>query len=350
MKTKMLALWMLLAFLLGACGGGDDPEDEAECGNGVVEAGEECDEESEACDACKRVPGWECPPGEDCFRVEICDNGVDDDENELVDCADPSCETDEACMTGCQSQAACMTEGTAVEVCVEGICRTAATFEGGEALEGQVGIVNQFDPARTRVNTIKSYSMEYFHPAIPGSSEPLTCERLAEEARAGTLDPSKFNLLRFAPRMFPSDARDTYLLRDSGVLVTSDEKWVVLTRFYEGHLNQDADRVTGRMIAFSCVEDLSVLPGSWDPARQVEIEVQPSCTSDAHCAEGWECMPAVGLCAYRQCDPPCDARVDTCRELEGKPTCLAKCQENNPCDPGFRCDQTPGWEPACFPL
>jgi hypothetical protein len=35
--------------------------------------------------------------------VEICDNGIDDDGNKLVDCADPACAKDPACQkaTGC---------------------------------------------------------------------------------------------------------------------------------------------------------------------------------------------------------------------------------------------------------
>lgn len=350
MKTKILALWMLLGlglFVVAACSG-----DDAVCGNGIVEAGEECDDDTEACDKCMIKQGWECEDG-DCYRVELCDNGIDDDENGLVDCDDPGCDTDPACITGCKSQSECSWTGGATEICTEGICRTVATFDDdGKVITGEVGVFNQFDTTRTRVNTIKSYLMEYFHPAIPGSSEKLDCEFLAEAARSGTLDTLELNRIRVAPRIFPSDSRDSYLLRDNGVLVTSDTKWLMLTRYFEGKFSEDsATRVTGRMLAFSCVEELEVFPGEWDPSTQVPVDVQPGCYDDEHCAEGWECMKAVGLCAYQQCDPPCDARGFTCRQdANGEPKCLPKCHENRPCEPGYRCDETPGWEPACYEL
>lgn len=348
MTTKKLAPWMLLGFLLAACGGEGD-EDKAVCGNGIVEAGEECDRQDESCQQCKIAPGWECPEDGDCYRVEICDNGEDDTGNGLTDCEDPSCDTHPACVTECRSQAECSTQIPAVEICAEGLCRAVATYdENGKPLVGEVGLFNQFKTNRTNVSTIRSYSIEYFHPVIPGSSERLTCERLAEMARFSTLDVGALNRIRFAPRSF-SGTEDSHLLRDSGVLVTSDVKWVVLTRFFEGPLSNDSNRVTGRMLAFSCIDGLDVLPGSWDDSRLVAVDVQPTCETNDHCAEGWTCMAAVGICAYRQCEPACDARGYTCRELDGEPVCLLKCSENKPCPPGHRCDISEGWEPACYP-
>lgn len=352
MRTKNLALWVFLAFLLGACGSEGNGDDKAECGNGVEEKGEECDDGHEACEKCRVKEGWEkIAPGE-YVRVEICDNGIDDDDNELVDCEDPYCETHSACVTDCSSQAQCGDDPRAVQVCMDGICRMAVTFDGeGKVLVGEVGIMNQFDIRRTKLSSIKSYTVEYFHPAIPGSSSPLTCETLATQAREATLVPSKYNVIRTIHNAFTQSSGDTFLIRDSGVPATSDVGWVTLTRFFEGNREAQSGVPTGRMLAFSCVPELQVFPGStWDPSRQEVVDVSPTCSSDSDCADGWECITSTGLCAYRQCEPSCPQGT-TCRQLaSGDAQCLVKCHPTLPCESGYRCDSTPGWEPACFPF
>jgi len=56
------------------------------CGNNVVEMGEDCDPPD----------GVMCGPN--CkFLPEICNDGVDNDNNGLIDCEDPACATDPAC-------------------------------------------------------------------------------------------------------------------------------------------------------------------------------------------------------------------------------------------------------------
>lgn len=353
MKTRDLALWVFVAFLLGACGGENGEDDKAVCGNGIVEKGEECDDDSEACQDCKIAPGWECPPGEDCFPVEICDNGEDDTGNGLTDCEDPYCETHPNCVSDCNSQGQCVQNDTAVEVCMEGICRMASAFnDKGEVLVGEVRLMNQFDRRRTNPAQIKSFTLQYFHPAIPGSAEPLTCEKLAELARANTLDGTSLNVIRTAHRDFSSQDGDTYLIPDTGVPATSDVPWLALTRFYEGNRETLAPRPpTGRMLAFSCAPALHVFSGAWDPSWTVTVDAEPTCTADSHCADGWTCVTSSGICVYRACDPPCDHQGETCRQLSsGEPACLQKCHETLPCGSNMKCDKTPGWEPACFDL
>lgn len=350
-KMRIIVPWFLLALLLVACGGngGGGGAGEPVCGNGIVEEGEECDEESEACDEnCKRVPGWHCPEGEECIRVEICDNGEDDDENGLVDCDDPWCEDDPVCIRECSRQADCRIEGRYVEVCDGGICRDATIKDDeGNVLLGEVGIYNTFDRRRTNPADIRSYSLTYFHPALPGSSERLTCETLAELSRSASLNPAAFNVIRSNSFEFQAD-QTTVLIRDNHVQATDETGWIVLIRFYTGKRNSQTHEPTGTMLAFSCIEDVKVAPGPWDPARQVSVQVKAGCERQADCPEGWECMQQVGTCYYK-CDPPCGAGY-VCRQLpNGEPACLRRC-DAVPCEPGQICDMTPGWVPACYDL
>lgn len=351
-------LVLLLASFLVACGGDDD--EPGVCGNGVVEKGEQCDDGNTSNDdgcssTCQLEPGWSCDENGDCERVEICDNGIDDTGNGLVDCQDPTCDTHAACVTECSTQASCASGGggdRAVWVCAEGVCRNATSYgTDGEVLYGEVGIVNQYDQRRTKVSTLRSYSVQIFHPSIPGSQDRLTCDQLTTWAREANLDASKLNVMKATSNQFvQTNDRQNDLIRVADVPATGDENWLVLTRFFTGGLHIDSKEPTGQMPALSCIENFSNPPGEWDPSRQVQVDVEAACRSDADCADGWTCQTSVGLCAYLRCDPTCSAG-EVCRELpNGEPACMIRCEAGDPpCPVGNRCDTTPGWRPACFP-
>jgi len=355
-KTRIFLPWFLFALLLAACGGsggggGGGGSGEPVCGNGIVEEGEECDEESEACDEnCQRVPGWHCPEGQNCVRVEICDNGEDDDDNNLVDCDDPWCENEPACIRECSRQADCALEGRDREVCADGTCHNAVLKdEEGKVLLGEVGIFNEFDLRRTNPASIKSYSIYYFHPALPGSSERLSCGVLAELSRAASLDPAAFNVMRAQTYDFHGQPNQTsFLLRDKDIQATGETGWVVLVRFYSGKRDEKTHEPTGTMMAFSCLEDVRVVPGAWNPERQISVRARASCESHDECPDGWECMLQVGTCYYK-CDPACRAGYVCRQDRNGEPVCLRRC-DAVPCEPNQICDQTPGWVPACYDL
>lgn len=342
-----------------ACGPGEEDEPKAVCGNGVVEKGEECDDgntdDEDGCSStCRHEEGWQCDETGDCERIEICDNGIDDTDNGLIDCEDPSCDTDSACRTDCSAQSTCTTGGSSdvVSVCTDGVCRSAASYgKDGEVLHGEVGIVNKYDQRRTKVSTLRTYSVHFFHPTVPGSKERLTCETLMTLARQATLEPSKLNVIKTISNQFVQTSdRQNDLIRVADVPATGEENWLALTRFYTGSLGVESKQPTGQMPALSCIENFRNPPGKWDPSRQVEVEVQAACRNDGDCASGWTCQTAVGLCAYMRCDPAC-VSGEVCREMDdGEPSCMIRCEAGDPpCPVGNRCDTTPGWRPACFP-
>jgi hypothetical protein len=78
-------------FALGACTSDGVPTDvdtEPECGNGVVESGEQCDVDSPGCLSCGVVPGWTCTRS---GCAMICGDGVVGTD---ASCADPTRDTD----------------------------------------------------------------------------------------------------------------------------------------------------------------------------------------------------------------------------------------------------------------
>jgi cysteine-rich repeat protein len=66
------------------------------CGNGIIEGNEECDDGNNTDgDGCSSSCTLESP------QSEICDNGMDDDMDGLVDCLDSDCANDPACGPSC---------------------------------------------------------------------------------------------------------------------------------------------------------------------------------------------------------------------------------------------------------
>ena len=96
MKTKLSILIICLSLgFLNSCGGGGSGGNEItpQCGNGITEAGEECDGESNC--------GTSCTLLDVSSGVETnCSDGVDNDGDGAADCDDTDCSADAACADG----------------------------------------------------------------------------------------------------------------------------------------------------------------------------------------------------------------------------------------------------------
>ncbi|MCZ6754537.1 MAG: hypothetical protein O7E49_04410, partial [Gemmatimonadetes bacterium] len=110
----------------------------AVCGNGILEACEDCDDGNtvpgDGCDQNCQIEIFcgdgNCDPGEDqcncpadcgappLSEAGLCSNGIDDDCDGLTDCADPDCAADPVCTPG----ACCLQDGTCIEVAAEADC------------------------------------------------------------------------------------------------------------------------------------------------------------------------------------------------------------------------------------
>ncbi len=88
-SLSLLLLLLLLPLLLLSCDG-DTIYHSPECGNGVVEEGEQCDDGN-------RVGKDGCSVSCTVEFAETCDNNQDDDGDGLIDCADPECFDEEDC-------------------------------------------------------------------------------------------------------------------------------------------------------------------------------------------------------------------------------------------------------------
>ncbi len=166
------------------------------CGNTFLEACEECDDGNnlpgDGCDPiCQLEPfcgDGVCDPGEDpcncsvdcgppaLSEVGFCNDGLDNDCDGFIDCADSDCANDIACQPG----ACCLKDGT----CVDGVAGPAAcaalgggvgnTFAGGGTL-----CINVICPP---VNNLCDNRVEIFNDKTPFDNTSATLDGLVCEA------------------------------------------------------------------------------------------------------------------------------------------------------------------------
>ncbi len=89
--TLALSAWLTLCPAVREARAGLSAPTRAEvinCGNGQVDAGEQCDDANRSDgDGCSKF----------CLAEESCDNGLDDNDDGLVDCEDLNCDGHPAC-------------------------------------------------------------------------------------------------------------------------------------------------------------------------------------------------------------------------------------------------------------
>lgn len=290
---------------------------------------------------------------------EICDNGVDDDGDEAVDCDDPNCLEVEACHIGCTDQVpACegSTSATISQICMQGTCVPAGQVsDDGAIVRGDMQVFNQLAPALQGGLTArnKAYLVEVFHPENPDGSA-ASCDAIVEAGLSGRTIPGVNLVGSIGNKIQVPDTTVPTLV--PGLPVPPEGKsWIFLTRFYS--TSDQQGRPAGELFAIGCKANVVVPPGAYvegDESHTLSLTMQPVCNpADADsCSGGKTCQVGALVCRDRRCGTECSGLDrETCREIDGEPTCLKQCDpESLPCTgDGERCDTTPGEQPACVP-
>lgn len=302
---------------------------------------------------------------------EICDNGVDDDDDGAVDCADPNCVEVASCKIGCTEQVpACEADavGQINQVCIpsrgEGICVPAGAVSEEGALErGSILVFNQLaDALKNLAQRNKAYLVEYFHPIRPDGAR-ATCADLVAAGLSGRA-VTGFNIVGSTGGPIATPDTTVPTLTPEMPVPATSQGWLVLSRFYG--TTDDQGRPAGELLAIGCKDGVVVPEGAYvegDESRTVTVTIGPVCDpgDPNSCAGGKTCQVGALVCRDRRCGDSCSAlENETCREVDldgdgvSQPECLQLCDPENldvqPCKgDGERCDTTPGERPACIP-
>jgi hypothetical protein len=326
-----LALVAALGLSFAACSG-DDPDDKDKTGQGGDGA------------------------GGDLGPVEICDNGIDDDEDELVDCEDPDCETHEACDNGsckqCQDQAGC-SQGL---VCASEVCEPQGRVDPqGNFLTGAIMVNASLEkliegfPQRNR-----AYSVELYYPVRP-NGEPLDCKALLKAGRVSSTIPD-VNRVKRTTASIETGTLLNRLLASGSPVPADGIGYLALVRYYSVQGLDGAP--AGELTAIGCTENVVVVEGAFvdDEDHAVDVSMGPVCrpSDPTSCPDERTCSQAF-LCKNLNCGSDCGAAYNTvCRRIDGEDVCVEDCDPNrleiNGCESGEICDTTPGELPACIPL
>jgi hypothetical protein len=301
---------------------------------------------------------------------EICDNGIDDDEDELVDCDDPNCGEVEACHIGCSAQVPdCEADrlGAINQVCIpvdgEGTCVPSGNVTTDGALErGSVMLYNQLAPALSTLSSRnKAYLLEFFHPVNPDGTQ-ASCDALFEAGLlAGDVALGNSVGLAWGEIVVPETTVPT-LAVDIPV-PSAGQGLLVLTRFYS---HRDVTgRPGGELFGIGCQVNVTFPAGEFveDAEHTATVRIEPVCdpADENSCPGGKTCQVGALVCRDRRCGTECKtSENETCREVDldgdgvAQPECLQMCDpaklDIQPCKgDGERCDTTPGERPACIP-
>ncbi|WP_373044138.1 hypothetical protein [Vulgatibacter sp.] len=305
-------------------------------------------------------PGAEGPKNEPPDTgAEICDNGIDDDEDGAIDCADPNCLVLEECTaTGCTEQVpTCEADrvGQLNLICLEGSCEPAGQLVDGATVRGSVQVFNQLD---SRLHSLtdrnKAVLVELFHPLKPDGSEATCDDIFVAGLDGGSL--AAFNLVGASSRGI-SDP-DTTIPAPAFEMPVPEEGtgFLLLSRFYGAR--DVSGNPGGELVGLGCKEGVVIPPGPYveDDDHAVYVTILPVCDpGNDTCPDGKTCQIGALVCRDKRCGDTCSALDNnTCRDIDGSPTCVQMCDperlETRPCASGERCDTTPGERPACIPV
>jgi hypothetical protein len=207
--------------------------------------------------------------GKDPIKMEQCHNGVDDDGNGLIDCADPACASDMGCKEAgdagyygscpkcgqtCANQSVCVNQSWAFDTplaqCSDGYCRNYTT---------SIEINVQLDTAANWTGTAFAFKSSGIRlvskTAIDGSA--VTCASLAAAASSKTqadqIETSNhFNLVGYDSRKLTAAGGDMIPVQFVNVNVGSD--YLLWAELWAGSPDSVTHLPTGNRLGWGCWE------------------------------------------------------------------------------------------------
>jgi hypothetical protein len=317
----------------------------SDCGDGALDAGEECDEHDLGGATCASFGyiGGElaCLPSchfdaRACIDRELlCANGLDDDDNGLVDCDDAACAGDPKCLDPCALPIAEVAPSFMVVATTDGRPDlTASSCLAGAATE----LILAFVAPETGTYQLQAFAIA----ADLALSVRSDCADPASEVACAQHAGSFFEAVSFSA----TAGATHYIVVENasggpagyfGIEVRSD----------------DVDACAGIHD-----DDLDGLIGAADPDCATSLgnlALGEPCSQDAECdATAGDPLCLHGVFANKYCSEHCDALVDPCpgaavcapNAALGHGVCLEACSSTSDCVNGFVCSDT-GAGDAC---
>lgn len=270
--------------------------------------------------ACPAPPEPPPPPPPPPTTELSCDDGIDEDGDGLLDCDDPDCASDAACLPPppepCEAQADC---GDFKWICLARQCVPPGAFHPrtGEPEQVALAIEATFDEVLSdEVRRPASVLLRLLDSRLTDGTT-LTCDalidpetRTAEDALALDADVRLNHLWRQAAALTWS-AQSTFDIEAAEV--SRGANLLLFAEAFSGALEEDDP--TGDRAAVTCIDGLSLADGEGPFTIPVELRGEAICSDlvdddgdglidcdDPDCAENTVCLPPTG--------PSCSSQKD----------------------------------------
>jgi hypothetical protein len=285
---------------------------------------------------------------------EACDGaGLDEDLDGAADCLDSDC----VALPRCLETATCTRQfGVAGEGCqfdshadVAAICapdlrcdpagpaRPDGTLRRGNLVPLNHVSALWMDP--------RGFVVRVFHPRRPGTPDRLTCAALA------SLNVDDDHLVNRVQRSngVISVSADYVPTPAFELPLPGAEPFLLQVRLYSNTPDPITREPRGELLGDGCLDGIQVPEGDYvaDADHRPIVEIEPACSPTRPCTAPKTCV--YGQCVDDRCNPACTGGR-ACREWDGVPTCLVRCNPDDPsCPADQRCDATPGEPAVCVP-
>jgi hypothetical protein len=333
----------------GGDGGATGGEEPVPCGNGRIDPGEDCDGDDLQGVACGDLG---LGPGElactatctldagDCALIEsLCANGLDDDDDDLIDCDDVDCVADPKCSDACALPFAQLALGFQIVSTTDGRPDLlASSCEPGAAPEVVLELL--------AVETTTYYVQAYAPGADVSLSVRSSCADAASEIACADHEAAFYETVSFA-----ATAGATYF-----IVVEHDQGDTPAGAFAVDVTDSFTDPCWSEWD-----EDLDGLPGTSDPdcaATLGNLPLGAACNNEVECdATLGDPLCLHGVFATKFCSEFCDPVTDPCpggaacveNASRAAWLCLPPCATTADCPNGLTCADVAGTLACTFP-